>query len=55
MLFAILMFVDMGAFAWLGIRYKPIPLEEIAKAEEAERLEREGTKPDPLEFSSKED
>ena len=32
LLFAVLMFVDMAVFAWLGVRYKPIPLEEIKKA-----------------------
>jgi len=34
LLFACLMFVDMALFAWLGICYKPISLEEIKKIEE---------------------
>lgn len=41
-LFAGLMFVDMGIFTWLAIRYKAIPLEELAKFdEEQEALELE--------------
>jgi solute carrier family 15 oligopeptide transporter 1 len=49
MLFAILMFVDMGIFSWLGYRYKPIPLSEIAKAEEEDRALLEEKKSSPLE------
>ena len=44
------MFVDMIVFSWLGIRYKPIPLEEIKKAEEEEKALKDGKGSDPLEF-----
>ncbi|XP_070494632.1 peptide transporter family 1-like [Chironomus tepperi] len=50
LLFACLMFVDMIVFAWLGIRYKPIPLDEIKKAEEEEKALKDGKSSDPLEF-----
>lgn len=44
------MFVDMGIFTWLGIRYKPISLDEIKKAEEEEKALKDGKNSDPLEF-----
>lgn len=50
LLFACLMFVDMGLFMWLGIRYKPIPLEELDKVIEAEGGSQ---KDDALEFPGK--
>lgn len=34
LLFAALMFIDMLIFLWLGILYKPIPLEELDKIED---------------------
>lgn len=43
------MFVDMIIFSWLAIRYKSIPLEEIKKAEEEEKLQQQGEeKKEPL-------
>ena len=44
------MFVDMVIFAWLGIRYKPIPLDEIDKAEAEDKALKDGKSSDPLEF-----
>lgn len=57
LLFACLMFVDMGVFTWLGIRYKPIPLDEIKKAEEEEKAlkDGDGKKSDPLDFKKSDD
>ena len=48
LLFAVLMFVDMGIFTWLGIRYKPIPLDEVKKAEEEDLMLKDEKKRDPL-------
>lgn len=49
-LFAGLMFVDMGLFTWLAIRYKAISLEELDKIdEELKALEGEEKKK-PLDF-----
>ncbi|KAG5684406.1 hypothetical protein PVAND_013641 [Polypedilum vanderplanki] len=47
LLFALLMFVDMGIFMWLGIRYKPIPLDQLKNVEEDDN---ETKKADPLDF-----
>lgn len=54
LMFAILMFVDMGFFTWLGIRYKPISLDEIKKAEEEELMQQKDEKKNPLDFKSDE-
>lgn len=51
LLFAVLMFIDMGIFTWLGIRYKPIPLEQIAEAAEEDRKLLEEKKSSPLEIN----
>lgn len=49
-LFAGLMFLDMILFAWLAIRFKAIPLEELEKIDqEQEALEQEEKK-STLEF-----
>ena len=44
------MFVDMIIFAWLGYRYKGIPLDEIKKAEEDEKALKDGKNTNCLEF-----
>ena len=49
LLFAVLMFVDMGIFTLLGIRYKPIPLDEVKKAEEEDLMLKDEKKSHPLE------
>ncbi|KAL7030439.1 hypothetical protein ACKWTF_006658 [Chironomus riparius] len=51
LLFACLMFVDMIIFAWLGYRYKGIPLDEIKKAEEEEKALKDGKNTNSLEFN----
>jgi len=48
-LFAGLMFVDMGIFMWLAIRYKPISLEELSKIDEEEANKKQG-KTEALDF-----
>jgi len=35
-LFAGLMFLDMGLFAWLAYRYKAIPLDELEKLDDGD-------------------
>ncbi|XP_070494678.1 peptide transporter family 1-like [Chironomus tepperi] len=50
LLFACLMFVDMIIFAWLGYRYKGIPLDEIKKAEEEDKALKDGKSTNNLEF-----
>lgn len=50
LLFAILMFLDMGAFTWLAIRYKPISLETLKQYEEEEKQNLTDKKKDPLDF-----
>lgn len=49
-LFAGLMFVDMGVFTWLALRYKAIPLEELDKIDEEEKALEDSKKNDPLDF-----
>lgn len=49
-LFAGLMFVDMGIFAWLAIRYKAISLDELDKIDEEQKALEEPEKKDPLDF-----
>ena len=48
-LFAGLMFVDMGIFIWLAIRYKSIPLETLNDVDEHKALE-SSEKKDSLDF-----
>lgn len=50
-LFAGLMFVDMGVFMWLAIRYKAIPLEELEKIDNEQKALEESEKKDPMEFA----
>lgn len=47
-LFAGLMFVDMIVFAWLAVRYKAIPLEDLENLDD-DLLNNE-EKPSPLDF-----
>lgn len=56
-LFAGLMFVDMGVFMWLAIRYKAIPLSELENIDKEQAAIEDSEKKDPLDFSgsSKED
>jgi hypothetical protein len=44
------MFVDMIIFAWLGYRYKGIPLDEIKKAEEEDKALKDGKSTINVEF-----
>lgn len=54
-LFAGLMFLDMGAFIWLAIRYKAVPLEDLDRVDKEDKELEESRKKDPLEFASKDD
>lgn len=51
-LFAGLMFVDMALFAFLALRYKAIPLDELKKIDDEQKSldDRYGEKNDPLDF-----
>lgn len=50
-LFAGLMFLDMGVFMWLAIRYKPIPLDQLKDIEDDQKaLEDSEKKKNPLDF-----
>jgi solute carrier family 15 (oligopeptide transporter), member 1 len=49
-LFAGLMFVDMGLFMWLALRYKAIPLSELDKIDEEQKALESSEKKDPLDF-----
>lgn len=49
-LFAGLMFVDMGLFAWLAVRYKGISLDELNQIDEEQKALEDSEKRDPLDF-----
>lgn len=51
LLFAILMFVDMGVFMWLAIRYKSIPLEKLKEIDDEQKALESEKKKDPLDFA----
>lgn len=58
LLFAILMFVDMGIFMWLAIRYKPISLDTLKSDDDDDQAALDSNeKKDPLDFpgSSRDD
>lgn len=49
------MFLDMGVFIWLAIRYKAVPLEDLDRVDKEDKELEESRKKDPLEFASKDD
>jgi solute carrier family 15 (oligopeptide transporter), member 1 len=49
-LFAGLMFLDMGVFMWLAIRYKSISLDKLNEIDDEQKALESSEKKDPLDF-----